>query len=97
MPDAIAASREAFAALKSGGIAAPPRVHLVEDDRTTLLMGAAGGDVGRREPAADDDDMAADADHMAAASRVPLVSDTRSVPPLHRSGGTAPPLRRASS
>lgn len=47
MPDAIAASREAFAALKSGGIAAPPRVHLVEDDRTTLLMGAAGGDVGR--------------------------------------------------
>jgi ornithine cyclodeaminase/alanine dehydrogenase-like protein (mu-crystallin family) len=47
MVDAIAANREAFASLATGAIAAPPRVQVVEGDRTTLLMGAAGGDVGR--------------------------------------------------
>ena len=47
MVDAIAACRDAFSSLASGGIVAPPRVHLVEDDRTTLLMGASGGSAGR--------------------------------------------------
>jgi ornithine cyclodeaminase len=47
MADAIAASREAFVALASGTVAAPPRVHLIEGDRTTLLMGAGGGGAGR--------------------------------------------------
>jgi len=47
MADAIASSREAFDALTAGTVAAPPRVHLVEGDRTTLLMGAASGDAGR--------------------------------------------------
>ncbi|MFT4513816.1 MAG: ornithine cyclodeaminase [Planctomycetota bacterium] len=47
MADAIAANREAFVSLATGAIAAPPRVQIVEGDRTTLLMGAAGGDVGR--------------------------------------------------
>lgn len=47
MPDAIAASREAFVALAGGAVTAPPRVHLVEQDRTTLLMGAASGGEGR--------------------------------------------------
>ena len=36
----MAASRAAFAALASGEVLAPPRVHLAEGDRTTLLMGA---------------------------------------------------------
>lgn len=47
MAEAIAASREAFEALANGVIAAPPRVHLAEGDRTTLLMGAGGGGAGR--------------------------------------------------
>lgn len=46
MPDAISACREAFRALASGRVDAPPRVQMVEGDRTTLLMGASG-DVGR--------------------------------------------------
>lgn len=47
MVDAIAANREAFASLATGAITVPPRVQVVEGDRTTLLMGAAGGEVGR--------------------------------------------------
>ena len=47
MADAIAANREAFASLVSGSIVAPPRVQVVEGDRTTLLMGASGAGVGR--------------------------------------------------
>jgi len=46
MRDAIQACRAAFQALASGEVIAPPRVQLVEDDRTTLLMGASGA-VGR--------------------------------------------------
>lgn len=42
MVDAIAAAREAFTALAADAVVAPPRVHVVEGDRTTLLMGAAG-------------------------------------------------------
>lgn len=42
MRAAIDASRAAFAALSAGAVVAPPRVHLVEGDRTTLLMGASG-------------------------------------------------------
>lgn len=43
---AIDACRAAFAALSAGEVTAPPRVQLVEGDRTTLLMGASGA-VGR--------------------------------------------------
>lgn len=46
MTEAVTASRRAFAALAAGEVLAPPRVHLVDDDRTTLLMGASGA-VGR--------------------------------------------------
>lgn len=46
MRAAIHACREAFAALASGRVDAPPRVQMVDGDQTTLLMGASG-DVGR--------------------------------------------------
>ena len=46
MRSAIEASRAAFGALTSGQVLAPPRVQLVDGDRTTLLMGASG-EVGR--------------------------------------------------
>ncbi|MEC8252591.1 MAG: ornithine cyclodeaminase family protein [Planctomycetota bacterium] len=46
MRAAIDACRAAFAALAAGEVTAPPRVQLVEGDRTTLLMGASGA-VGR--------------------------------------------------
>ncbi|MFN3242237.1 MAG: ornithine cyclodeaminase family protein [Planctomycetota bacterium] len=42
MRAAIDAMRDAFAALAAGTVIAPPRVHLVEADRTTLLMAASG-------------------------------------------------------
>ncbi|MEC8253481.1 MAG: ornithine cyclodeaminase family protein, partial [Planctomycetota bacterium] len=46
MRAAIDACRAAFAALAAGEVTAPPRVQLVDGDRTTLLMGASGA-VGR--------------------------------------------------
>ncbi|MCK5942215.1 MAG: ornithine cyclodeaminase family protein [Planctomycetes bacterium] len=42
MRAAIDASRAAFEALADGAVVAPPRVHLVEGERTTLLMAASG-------------------------------------------------------